>query len=169
MVLLTEFPNCYADVSYLTNGYLETVIDWILGMKGIRLRDLPSFVRTTDPDDIMLDFPMVESERAQKASAIFFNTFDALEHQVLDALSSMFPPIYPIGPLQSLLNQIPDNDRTLIGSNLWKEEVGCLEWLDKKEPNSVFYVNFGSVTVMTCDELIELLGDLQIATKHYCG
>jgi hypothetical protein len=167
MVLLTEFPNCYADVSYLTNGYLETVIDWIPGMKGIRLRDLPSFVRTTDPDDIMLDFPMVESERAQKASAIFFNTFDALEHQVLDALSSMFPPIYPIGPLQFLLNQIPDNDRTLIGSNLWKEEVGCLEWLDKKEPNSVFYVNFGSVTVMTCDELIEFAWGLANSNQTF--
>jgi UDP:flavonoid glycosyltransferase YjiC (YdhE family) len=136
-------------------------------MKGIRLRDLPSFVRTTDLDDIMLDFPMVESERAQKASAIFFNTFDALEHQVLDALSSMFPPIYPIGPLQFLLNQIPDNDRTLIGSNLWKEEVGCLEWLDKKEPNSVFYVNFGSITVMTCDELIEFAWGLANSNQTF--
>ncbi|KAK7823528.1 7-deoxyloganetin glucosyltransferase [Quercus suber] len=27
--------------SYLTNGHLDTIIDWIPGMKGIRLRDLP--------------------------------------------------------------------------------------------------------------------------------
>ncbi|CBI19179.3 unnamed protein product, partial [Vitis vinifera] len=104
------------DESYLTNGYLDTVVDWIPGMKGIRLKDLPSFIRTTDPDDIMLDFAMGELERARKASAIIFNTFDALEQEVLDAIA-------PI-------------ELKLIGSNLWKEEPECLKWLDSKEPNS---------------------------------
>jgi hypothetical protein len=93
-------------------------------LKGIRLRDLPSFIRTTDPNDLMLDFAVIEMERAQKASALIFHTFDALEHEVLDALSSMFPPIYSIGPLQLLLNHIPDSDYKSIGSNLWKEESG---------------------------------------------
>ncbi|KAI3798821.1 hypothetical protein L1987_34100 [Smallanthus sonchifolius] len=36
-----------------------------------------------------------------------------------------------------------------------KEETKCLEWLDSKEPNSVVYVNFGSVTVMTPEQLVE--------------
>ncbi|GLT62406.1 hypothetical protein SLA2020_350470 [Shorea laevis] len=155
------------DASYLTNGYLDTVIDWIPGMKGIRLRDLPSFIRTTDPDEFMLEFPMVESERAKKASALIFNTFDALEHEVLEALSSMFPPIYSIGPLHLLLNQIPDNDHKSIGSNLWKEEAGCLEWLDRKEPNSVVYVNFGSITVMTSDQLIEFAWGLANSNQTF--
>ncbi|RVW56305.1 7-deoxyloganetin glucosyltransferase [Vitis vinifera] len=127
------------DESYLTNGYLDTVIDWIPGMKGIRLRDIPSFIRTTDPNDIMLEFPLREAERARKASALIFNTFDALEHEVLDALSQMFPPIYTIGPLHKLMSQIQDNDLKLMESNLWKEEPECLEWLDSKEPNSVVY------------------------------
>jgi hypothetical protein len=143
------------------------VIDWIPGMKDIRLKDLPSFVRTTDPDDIMLNFIMVEGERIQKASAIILNTFDALEHQVLDALSSMFPPIYSIGPLQLLLNQILDNDLKSIGSNLWKEEDGCLEWLNKKEPNSVVYVNFGSITVLTSDQLIEFAWGLANSNQTF--
>jgi hypothetical protein len=143
------------------------MIDWIPGMKDIRLKDLPSFIRTTDPDDIMLNFAMVEGERSQKASALIFNTFDALEHQVLDALSSIFPPIYSIGPLQLLLNQIPDNDLKSIGSNLWKEEDGCLEWLDKKEPNSVVYVNFGSITVLTSDQLIEFAWGLANSNQTF--
>ncbi|XP_059460409.1 7-deoxyloganetin glucosyltransferase-like [Corylus avellana] len=155
------------DASYLTNGYLDTVIDWIPGMKGIRLKDLPTFIRTTDPDEYMLDFPMVECERARKASALLFNTFDALEHEVLDALSSMFPPIYSIGPLHLLQNQIPDDDLKSIGSNLWKEEDGCLEWLDKKEPNSVVYVNFGSITVMTSEQLIEFAWGLANSNQKF--
>lgn len=63
------------DPSYLTNGYLDTVIEWIPGMRGIRLKDIPSFIRTTDPNEIMLDFPLHEAERARKASALIFNTF----------------------------------------------------------------------------------------------
>jgi UDP:flavonoid glycosyltransferase YjiC (YdhE family) len=67
----------------------------------------------------------------------------------------MLPPVYSIGPLHLLLNQVTDSDLKLIGSNLWIEESGCLEWLDSKEPNSVVYVNFGSITVMTSDQLTE--------------
>ncbi|CAL5385978.1 unnamed protein product [Camellia sinensis] len=143
------------DESYLTNGHLDTIIDWIPGMNAMRLKDIPSFIRTTDPNDIMVDFAMGEVERAHKASAIILNTFDALEHDVVDALSTIYPPIYIIGPLQFLLKQIPENYLESIGSNLWKEEHECLPWLDSKEPNSVVYVNFGSVTVMTPQQLIE--------------
>ncbi|KAG5250993.1 UDP-glucuronosyltransferase family protein [Salix suchowensis] len=143
------------DESYLSNGYLDSVIDWIPGMKGIRLRDIPSFIRTTDPEDFMLKFLQGETERARKASAIVLNTYDALEHESLAALASMLPPVYSIGPLHLLLNQVTDSDLKLIGSNLWVEEAGCLEWLDSKEPDSVVYVNFGSITVMTSDQLTE--------------
>ncbi|KAL3733140.1 hypothetical protein ACJRO7_022634 [Eucalyptus globulus] len=143
------------DASYLTNGYLDTTIDWIPGMRNIRLRDLPSFLRTTDKDDLMIDFCLRETERAKRASAIVFNTFDRLEHEVLDALKAMFPPIYTLGPLHLLTKQLPDNDTKSIGSNLWKEDLGCLEWLDSKQPGSVVYVNFGSITVMSPAQLVE--------------
>ncbi|KAK8642773.1 hypothetical protein V6N13_012105 [Hibiscus sabdariffa] len=146
------------DESYLTNGYLDTVIDWIPAMEGIRLRDLPTFLRTTDPNFVMLDFIFRESERSRRASAIILNTFDDLEHEVLDALNSVLSPapVYSVGPLHLVLNHhVHDNELKQIGSNLWKEESGCLQWLDSKEPNSVVYVNFGSITVMTSDQLIE--------------
>ncbi|KAM7520780.1 hypothetical protein LguiB_019742 [Lonicera macranthoides] len=143
------------DASYLSNGYLNTVLDWIPAMKDIRLKDLPTFLRTTDLNDVMLNFVLTEIERAKRASAIIFNTFNELEHDVLDALSLVYPPIYSIGPLHFLHNLLDDKDLKLIGSNLWKEETECLEWLDAKEPNSVVYVNFGSITVMTPDQLVE--------------
>ncbi|VVA30853.1 PREDICTED: 7-deoxyloganetin [Prunus dulcis] len=157
------------DASYLTNGYLDTVIDWIPGMRHIRLRDLPTFVRTTDPNDIMLKYLVSEYERAQKASAIIFNTFDALELEVLDALSTLLPPIYCIGPLQLQVSQIPSDYNNLksIESNLWREETECLEWLDSKEPNSVVYVNFGSITVMTSEQLIEFVWGLANSNKAF--
>ncbi|KAL2232630.1 UNVERIFIED_CONTAM: 7-deoxyloganetin glucosyltransferase [Sesamum indicum] len=143
------------DASFLTNGYLDTIIDEIPSMKGIRLRDIPSFIRTTNPDEFMVKFVVDETRRARRASAIVLNTFEDLERDVLDALSSILPPIYAIGPLHLLENQVDDKALEQLGSNLWKDEPQCLEWLDSKEANSVVYVNFGSITVMTSDQLLE--------------
>ncbi|KAB2617060.1 hypothetical protein D8674_012929 [Pyrus ussuriensis x Pyrus communis] len=154
------------DASYLTNGYLETMIDWIPGMRGIRLKDIPTFIRTTEPDDPIMDIIMVDTEQAKRASAIVLNTFNALEHEVLDALSNLLPPIYCIGPLDLQLAQITtDNELKLIGSNLWTEATNCLEWLDSKEPDSVLYINFGSSTVMTAEQLIEFAWGLANSNK----
>ncbi|GMY30137.1 7-deoxyloganetin glucosyltransferase-like isoform X2 [Fagus crenata] len=64
--------------------------DWIPGTRDIRLRDLPSFFRTTDPNDVILNFVIESAKRAPKASSIIVHTFDALEQEVLDALSTYF-------------------------------------------------------------------------------
>uniref|UniRef100_A0A2N9EWU9 Glycosyltransferase n=1 Tax=Fagus sylvatica TaxID=28930 RepID=A0A2N9EWU9_FAGSY len=146
----------FKDESYLSNGYLDIVIDWIPGMRDIRLKDLPSFFRTTDPNDVILNFVIESAKRAPKASSIIVHTFDALEQEVLDALStSMFPRVYAIGPLQPLLNYLPNDPLESIGYSLWKEESECLHWLSSKAPNSVLYVNFGSITVITPQQLVE--------------
>ncbi|XVE60502.1 hypothetical protein DITRI_Ditri05aG0134300 [Diplodiscus trichospermus] len=156
------------DESYLTNGYLDTVINWIPAMEGIRLKDLPSFTRTTDPNFVMLDFIFNETERARKASAIILYTFDDLEHEALGALSSMLPHVYSVGPLHLVLNHhVQGSDLEQLGSNLWKEGPECLQWLDSKEPNSVVYVNFGSITVMTIDQLNEFAWGLANSNQAF--
>ncbi|XP_058086967.1 7-deoxyloganetin glucosyltransferase-like [Magnolia sinica] len=155
------------DESYLTNGYLDTPIDWVPGMKGIRLRDFPSFIRTTDPNDIMLNFKIGNAERAPKASAVILNTFDDMERDVLDAIKAMIPNIYTIGPLSILCNQLPESPLKSIGSSLWKEDKGCLGWLDTKEARSVVYVNFGSITVMTAHQLKEFAWGLANSNHHF--
>ncbi|KAB5551601.1 hypothetical protein DKX38_008912 [Salix brachista] len=143
------------DESFLTNGYLDKVVDWIPGMRDIRLRDLPSFIRTTDPDDILFKFCAECAGRASEGSAVIFHTFDVLEQEVLNALYPMFPRVYTIGPLQLLLNQKQEANLSSVGCNLWKEEVECLHWLDSHKPRSVIYVNFGSITTVTKEQLVE--------------
>ena len=148
---------------------METTIDWLPGIKEIRLKDIPTFMRTTDPNDIVLNFVLGECQRALKASAIILNTFDALENNVLEAFSSInnFPPVYSIGPLNFLLKNVTDEELNSIGSNLWKEETDILEWLASKEPNSVVYVNFGSITVMTSEQMIEFAWGLANSKKTF--
>ncbi|KAB5551596.1 hypothetical protein DKX38_008907 [Salix brachista] len=143
------------DESYLTNGYLDKVVDWIPGMRDIRLRDLPSFIRTTDPDDIFFKYSVECAGRASEGSALIFHTFDVLEQEVLNALYPMFPRVYTIGPLQLLRNQKQEADLSSVACNLWKEEVECLHWLDSHKPRSLIYVNFGSITTVTKEQLVE--------------
>ncbi|KAI3837140.1 hypothetical protein MKX03_022189 [Papaver bracteatum] len=173
-VCFLHFPNLVQrglvplkDESYLTNGYLDTLVDCMPGIRDVRFRDLPSYVRTTDPNDTMLNILMRETGRNSKATALIFNTFDALEMEVLDAVKSQLPlpPVYTVGPLHLLLNQFPLCDSQSLGSNLWKEETKCLKWLDSKEPNSVVYVNFGSLTVMTTQQFVEFAWGLA-NSKH---
>ncbi|KAF3631177.1 7-deoxyloganetin glucosyltransferase [Capsicum annuum] len=119
------FP--FKDASDLTNGYLETTLDWILGMKGIYLRDLPSFMRSTNPDDFLFKYLIQETDRCKFASAIVINTFDLLEKEVLESLQALLPPIYMIDPLYFLVKHIEDKNLELLGSNLWKEDLKCLD------------------------------------------
>ncbi|XP_022963843.1 7-deoxyloganetin glucosyltransferase-like isoform X2 [Cucurbita moschata] len=155
------------DSSHITDGYLENTVEWTEGMKSIRLRDLPSFLRTTNRDDIMLNFIDEQMKRSREASAIIINTYEPLERDVLNSLSSILRSIHTIGPLHLLANQIEDQSLRALGSNLWVEEPECIEWLNSKEPNSIVYVNFGSITVMTTEQLIEFAWGLAYSRKPF--
>nr|WMB80854.1 BX8 [Lamium galeobdolon] len=155
------------DMSQVTNGYLDTTVDWVPGIKNIQLRDFPAFIRTTDPKDFMLNFKIQEVEAIPRAKALILNTFDALEQDVLNALSDMFPTIHTVGPLQLMMNHVHDQTLDSITSSLWKEDFQCIEWLDSKEPGSVVYVNFGSITVVTAQQLAEFSWGLANSKKTF--
>ncbi|GKC56023.1 UDP-glycosyltransferase 85C1-like protein, partial [Tanacetum coccineum] len=83
---------------------------------------------------------------------------DELEDNLIKELKSIFTDIYTIGPLQLLLDQNKETEAKELNSNgysLWKEKPECVHWLESKEPNSVVYVNFGSLTVMSSQDLLE--------------
>ena len=133
------------------------MLDWVPGMPGIRLRDMPSFIRTTDPDDFMVHFDSNEAQNAHRSQGMIINTFDALEQDVVDALRRIFPRVYTIGPLLTFAGTMARPDAAAICGSLWKEDLSCLQWLDARGGDgSVVYVNFGSITVMTAAQLAEL-------------
>ncbi|KAE8776156.1 putative glucosyltransferase-10 [Hordeum vulgare] len=149
------------DEAQLTNGYLDTPVPDAPGMsQHMRLRDFPSFICITDRGDVMLNFNLHEVERSGRAAAVIINTLDELEQASLDAMRAILPPtcpVYTIGPLH-LLAQGQGQGQVLlpeIPEVLWKADGSCLEWLDGREPGSVVYVNFGSITTMSGEELVE--------------
>ena len=133
-------------------------VDWAPGMSThMRLKDFPTFLRTTDRDDTLLTFQLHQVERSEEADAVIINTMDELEQPALDAMRAIIPAIYTIGPLKSLTEQFVSCRAPIdaVSSGLWKEDHTCLRWLDGKKPRSVVYVSFGSVTVMSNHELVE--------------
>jgi UDP-glucoronosyl and UDP-glucosyl transferase len=155
MSILIYFWSFVKGMDQLTNGYLDTPVDFVQGFKNMRLKDFPSFMRTIDPNDIMLKYVLFIMHQASMASAVAINTFGELEQPVLEQIATMLPSIYHIGPVSMLSHQIKESSLKTLGSNLWKIQPGCLEWLEGKKTASIVYVNFGSVTVMTNQQLVE--------------
>ncbi|KQK15028.2 hypothetical protein BRADI_1g20190v3 [Brachypodium distachyon] len=152
----------FKDESQLTdNAFLDAVVPGIRGMcDGMRLRDFPSFLRTTDREDIMLNFFVHEGERLSLPDAVMVNTFDELERKVLDEMREFVlpAPLYTVGPLLLHAHHaVPEGSTPLdaLGTNLWKEQDGLLDWLDGHAPSTVVYANYGSITVMTNEQLLE--------------
>ncbi|TYH79177.1 hypothetical protein ES332_D03G044700v1 [Gossypium tomentosum] len=145
----------FKDEGFVSDGTLEMAIDWIPGMPNMRLKDLPSFIRTTDPEDTMFNYLMEVSQECLESSSIIFNTFDEFEKEVLQVIASKSPNIYAIGPLTSLSRNLLEIQHNSLNSSLWKEDTSCIEWLNTMKPKSVVYVNYGSVTVMSNHHLEE--------------
>ncbi|EPS68504.1 hypothetical protein M569_06263 [Genlisea aurea] len=155
------------DESYLTNGYLDsTTVDWTPSIKTLALSHLPTFIRTTNPDDIMFNYNVESNRIAIKTGSIILNTFEELEHDVLDEIRKIIPEVYTVGPLHLLYGQSPrDPKLDLIGSSLWREDEEALEWLDRHAPKSVVYINYGSLLIMTPNQLSEFAWGLA-DSKH---
>ncbi|KAL4196270.1 hypothetical protein AMTRI_Chr04g245320 [Amborella trichopoda] len=137
-------------------GYLDTTVDWIPGMPNIRLRDLPTFIRTTNLHDFIVQYCKVECQEALRSSALILNTFYELEKEVLNAVKASFLcPMYALGPLISFSNHESKDQLKNTSMSLWNQESECLDWLEKQKPRSVLFVSFGSMTIVTPQQLNE--------------
>ncbi|GMJ12140.1 ARABIDOPSIS THALIANA UDP-GLUCOSYL TRANSFERASE 85A1 [Hibiscus trionum] len=105
-----------------------------------------------------------------RASALILNTFDELEAPVLSKLASFFSKIYTIGPLHALSNVRINGDRSPLASTtgiLWKEDQGCITWLDSRPSESVVFVSFGSIVKLTHDQMLEFWHGLVNSDKPF--
>ncbi|XP_040381441.1 7-deoxyloganetin glucosyltransferase-like [Oryza brachyantha] len=160
------------DASYLTNGYLDTPIDWIAGMPTVRLGDVSSFVRTLDPTSFALRVEEDEANSCARAQGLILNTFDDLESDVLEALKDEFPRVYTIGPLAAamhgrVVDRANGHGGGAAGLSLWEEDAACMTWLDAQPSGSVLYVSFGSLTVMSPDNIAELAWGLAESRRPF--
>ncbi|KAL3838467.1 hypothetical protein ACJIZ3_023058 [Penstemon smallii] len=124
----------------------------------IRRRDIGGFCRVDDINDPGFQTIKTETKRTTKAKALILNTFEDLEGPILDQIRKHIPNLYSIGPLHAHLKarlELKGIESSNHSSSFWEEDRSCMAWLDSHPENSVIYVNFGSVTLLTKDELLE--------------
>ncbi|KAK4480237.1 hypothetical protein RD792_013301 [Penstemon davidsonii] len=145
--------------AYWKKEELDLIVTSVPGMEGfLRRRDLPSYVRVDNADDPGFQTILTETRRTAASSGLILNTFEDLEGPIMDQIRKHIPKVYSIGPLHTHLKYRLDSEKvesTQNSSSFWEEDRSCLTWLDSQPANSVLYVSFGSVTILSNNELLE--------------
>ncbi|MBA0635803.1 hypothetical protein Godav_024753, partial [Gossypium davidsonii] len=168
--LLWIQPATVFDIYYFYfNGYESTIkaqADETNPKRSIKLpglpllatRDLPSFVTALNvyrwgPLLIQEQMDILADESNPK---ILVNTFDALEQEALNAIENF--NMIGIGPLipSSFLNSSDSLDNSLRTDLFQPDSKDYLQWLDSKPKSAVVYVSFGSITVLTKQQVEEI-------------
>ena len=135
-------------LSNLADKDMDKLVTCIPGLENVfRRRDLPSICRVDRADGPIMEFFISQTTAMLRASALILNTFDELERPMLSKLSSFFSKIYTVGPLHGLSNVRMKDDQSPLASTKsiqWKEDTGCITWLDSQTSKSVVFVSFGS-------------------------
>lgn len=149
---------------------MNRLINNVSGMERLlRCRDLPSFCRASDLTDPTLQLVLRETHQSQRAEAVILNTFEDLEGPIISHVQTQCPKIYSIGPLHAhLKHKLAAASLRLRSSNsLVAVDRSCMVWLDAQPPKSVIYVSFGSMAVMTKDQLMEFWYGLVNSNKRF--
>ncbi|XP_074322440.1 UDP-glucosyltransferase 74AE2-like isoform X1 [Apium graveolens] len=124
----------------------------VLGFK-----DLPSYLSNVGSYPGLLTLCMSQFRGLEKAYGLMFNTFEKLEGEVVNWLSSKWK-IMTIGPSvpSMFLDKRLADDRDY-GLSLFKPDGdACIKWLDGKDSDSVVYVSFGSLANLEQDYMDEI-------------
>ncbi|KAH7841707.1 hypothetical protein Vadar_033253 [Vaccinium darrowii] len=145
---------------------MDVPIKSVPGMDGfLRRRDLPSFYRVIDVANHDLQLFFSETQQTTQARAIILNTFEELEGPILAQARTQWPQIYTVGPLHAHLKVRLTSNVT--SNSLWEEDMTCMTWLDVQPAKSVIYISFGSITMMTKDQLMEFWHGLLNSGKRF--
>ena len=118
------------------------------GLPLLTSRDLPSFMLASNTYDYLLPIFQADLEALEKLSKprVLVNTFDALEIEALKAIEKL--NLVAVGPL--ILSAYLDERDPSNGSKDY------MEWLNSKPESSVIYVSFGSISVLTKQQMEEI-------------
>ncbi|KAK8715828.1 hypothetical protein V6N13_043154 [Hibiscus sabdariffa] len=148
---------------------MDRLITSVPGMETfLRCRDLPGFCRVMDST---LQRISEDTRKNFKGHGLLLNTFEDLEGDILSHMRTKSPNIYTVGPLHlHLRTRLCESDQTLFEqspNSFYKVDRSCLSWLDKQPKGSVLYVSFGSLTVLSSEQVFEFWFGLINSGKRF--
>ena len=99
---------------------------------------------------------------------LIVNTVYDLEPEIIDSLKFQFSlPFLPIGPsIPRAFLQDPNSEDRQVGANPWKA-ADSMEWLNEKDAMSVLYISFGSILVLSEEQIKELALGIQQSGRNF--
>ncbi|KAM6598684.1 hypothetical protein CsatA_018293 [Cannabis sativa] len=136
----------------LQKGYLpiqdSRLEEPVVEFPPLKVKDLP-VIETQYPEKFYELISRVVSE-TKASSGIIWNTFEELEQPALDLIANQLSiPMFPIGPFHKY-------NLAYSSSSFLVEDQSSISWLNTQPPNSVIYVSFGSVAVLSETEFLEI-------------
>eukprot|EP00250_Pteridium_aquilinum_P012718 c20896_g1_i1 orf=37-1431(+) len=155
----TQAAASFASSLMVARGYRPPQELEVPGASFLKAADVNTFLQSYDSTKFIFRFLTGCFDRLRESRWIFINTFENLEQKTLSALiaEEHVQTVLAIGPLMppSFLTQNECDENPQEETLLVKEE-DCLRWLDKFEPNSVLYISFGSLALLSSQQVEEI-------------
>nr|CAB3454331.1 unnamed protein product [Digitaria exilis] len=140
---------------------LDENVRGVPGMEGfLRRRDLPSSFRHVSEHGVnpRLRVLVKDTFHSGKARALVLNTAASLERSSLAHIAPHMRDVFAVGPLHAM--------SPATTTSLWREDDGCVAWLDGQADRSIVYASLGSLAVITREQFTELLSGLRDVLRH---
>ncbi|CAL5086669.1 unnamed protein product [Urochloa decumbens] len=150
------------ELPFPAGGDLDEPVRGVPGMESfLRRRDLPSSFRRAGEHGVNPRLPVLVEDtfHSGKARALIFNTAASLERSALAHIAPHMRDVFAVGPLHAM------SPAPAVATSLWREDDGCVAWLDGQADRSVVYVSLGSLAVMSHGQFTEFLSGL-VAAGH---
>lgn len=131
------------------------------GLPALARTDFPGFLQVKDTSDMHFRYFVDQTKRLPEASMVLFNSFLELENSVLACMDGVFKA-RAVGPLFMVEEKMAAPKPQ---TSPQKDE--CIAWLDKRPPNSVIYVSFGSMKVLSPGEAATLAEGLEASQQAF--
>ncbi|KAL6342476.1 hypothetical protein AAG906_011166 [Vitis piasezkii] len=120
-------------------------------------RDIPALLVSSNIHALWLSKfqEEIEALRQETNPKVLVNTFDALEAEALRAMDKV--KVIGIGPLvPSAFLDANDPSDTSFGVDIFQDPSDCIDWLNSKPKSSVVYVSFGTLCVVSKQQMEEI-------------
>ncbi|XP_019175392.1 PREDICTED: UDP-glycosyltransferase 74E2-like isoform X1 [Ipomoea nil] len=167
--LFTQPASVCAVYYHMLHGHLAPASDSKLlrlpSLPELEFADLPSFSYFADVVQQVTEFNINQASNMPKADCFLINTFHSLEKQVVDWMAEKWA-VKCVGPLVPIFHKTLHEKHDRI--DLFElDSESYLKWLDIREPKSVVYVSFGSVVVMSEEQMEEIAWGLAQSNKYF--
>ncbi|EOY05113.1 Indole-3-acetate beta-D-glucosyltransferase, putative isoform 1 [Theobroma cacao] len=150
----------YGDIIRKTVKDPSSIVE-LPGLPPLASRDMPSFFLPANEYDCALPSlkQHVEILDEETKPKVLVNTFDALEPEAIKVIDKY--NLVGIGPLiPSAFLDGNDHSDSSFGGDLFKGTNDFVQWLDSMPKSSVIYVSFGSILMLTKQQMEEIANGL---------